>query len=147
MNKVVLIGRLTKDPELRKTPTDLSVCQFTIAVNREYSKNEEQQTDFINCVVWRNQADNLCKYQHKGNLIAVDGSIQTRTYDDDKGIKKYVTDIVANHIDFLEKKEQAPAPTPYEMASANYQNQKQQFNNQFENVQAKNDISADDLPF
>lgn len=147
MNKVVLIGRLTKDPELRKTPTDLSVCQFTIAVNREYSKNEEQQTDFINCVAWRNQADNLCKYQHKGNLIAVDGSIQVKTYDDDKGIKKYVTEVVANHIDFIEKKEQAPAPTPYEMASANYQNQKQQFNNQFENVQAKNDISADDLPF
>lgn len=147
MNKVVLIGRLTKDPELRKTPTDLSVCQFTIAVNREYSKNEEQQTDFINCVAWRNQADNLCKYQHKGNLIAVDGSIQVRTYDNDKGIKKYVTEVVANHIDFIEKKEQAPAPTPYEMASANYQNQKQQFNNQFENVQAKNDISADDLPF
>lgn len=147
MNKVVLIGRLTKEPELRKTPTDLSVCQFTIAVNREYSKNEEQQTDFINCVAWRNQADNLCKYQHKGNLIAVDGSIQVRTYDNDKGIKKYVTEVVANHIDFIEKKEQAPAPTPYEMASANYQNQKQQFNNQFENVQAKNDISADDLPF
>lgn len=147
MNKVVLIGRLTKDPELRKTPTDLSVCQFTIAVNREYSKNEEQQTDFINCVAWRNQADNLCKYQHKGNLIAVDGSIQVRTYDNDKGIKKYVTEVVANHIDFIEKKEQAPAPTPYEKASANYQNQKQQFNNQFENVQAKNDISADDLPF
>ena len=82
MNKVILIGRLTKDPELRKTPTDVSVCQFTIAVNRAFQQsNGERQADFINCIAWRNQAENLAKYIKKGGQIAVDGSIQTRSYD------------------------------------------------------------------
>ena len=81
MNKVILIGRLTKDPELRKTPTDVSVCQFTIAVNRPFQQQGgERQADFINCIAWRNQAENLAKYIKKGGQIAVEGSIQTRIY-------------------------------------------------------------------
>ena len=90
MNKVILIGRLTKDPELRRTPTDVSVVQFTIAVNRAYQQNGEKQADFINCVAWRNQAENLAKYIKKGGQIAVEGSIQTRSYDDPNGVRKFV---------------------------------------------------------
>ena len=105
MNKVILIGRLTKDPELRKTPTDVSVCQFTIAVNRAFQQqNGERQADFINCIAWRNQAENLAKYIKKGGQIAVEGSIQTRSYDDQNGVRRFVTEVVCNQITFLESK-------------------------------------------
>ena len=146
MNKVVLIGRLTKEPELRKTPTDLAVCQFTIAVNRDYTpKDGEKQADFINCVAWRNQAENLCKYQHKGSLIAIDGSIQTRSYDDPNGVKKFVTEVLVNQITFLESKKETPSA--YEQAEQRKAQEQEQFDNQFGNIQNKNDISGDDLPF
>ena len=105
MNKAILIGRLTKDPELRTTPTGRNVCQFSIAVNRTYtSASGEREADFINCVVWDKQAENLAKYQKKGNQIAVDGRIQTRNYDDNNGKKVYVTEILASNISFLDAK-------------------------------------------
>lgn len=105
MNKVILIGRLTKDPELRKTPTDVPVVQFVLAVNRSYqNQNGERQADFITCIAWRNQAENLARYIKKGGLVAVDGSIQTRSYDDQNGVRKYVTEVVCNQITFLESK-------------------------------------------
>ena len=107
MNKVILIGRLTKDPELKKTNSGLSYVQFNLAVNRNYTnKSGEKQADFINCVVWRTQADNLVKYIKKGGLIGVEGEIQTRTYDDKNGIKKYITEVLCNSIEFLESKSQ-----------------------------------------
>ena len=107
MNKVILTGRLTKDPELKKTNSGLSYVQFNLAVNRNYvSKSGERQADFINCVVWRVQADNLAKYIKKGGLIGVEGEIQTRTYDDQNGIRKYITEVVCNSIEFLEPKSQ-----------------------------------------
>ena len=107
MNKVILIGRLTKDPELKKTNSGLSYVQFNLAVNRNYtSKSGEKQADFINCVAWRTQADNLVKYIRKGGLIGVEGEIQTRTYDDKNGIKKYITEVLCNSIEFLESKSQ-----------------------------------------
>ena len=107
MNKVILIGRLTKDPELKKTNSGLSYVQFNLAVNRNYvSKSGEKQADFINCVVWRTQADNLVKYIKKGGLIGVEGEIQTRTYDDKNGTKKYITEVLCNSIEFLEPKSQ-----------------------------------------
>ena len=105
MNKAILIGRLTRDPELRTTPTGRNVCQFSIAVNRTYtSASGEREADFINCVVWDKQAENLARYQKKGNQIAVDGRIQTRNYDDNNGKKVYVTEILANNISFLDAK-------------------------------------------
>ena len=105
MNKAILIGRLTRDPELRTTPTGRNVCQFSIAVNRTYtSASGEREADFINCVVWDKQAENLAKYQKKGNQIAVDGRIQTRNYDDKDGKKVYVTEILATNISFLDAK-------------------------------------------
>jgi len=107
MNKVILIGRLTKDPELKKTNSGLSYVQFNLAVNRNYTnKSGEKQADFINCVVWRTQADNLVKYIKKGGLIGIEGEIQTRTYDDKNGTKKYITEVLCNSIEFLESKSQ-----------------------------------------
>ena len=105
MNKAILIGRLTRDPELRTTPTGRNVCQFSVAVNRTFTNaNCEREADFINCVVWDKQAENLCKYQKKGNQIAVEGRIQTRNYDDNTGRRVYVTEILTNNISFLDAK-------------------------------------------
>ena len=105
MNKAILIGRLTRDPELRSTPAGRNVCQFSIAVNRTFTNaNGDREADFINCVVWDKQAENLVKYQKKGNQIAVDGRIQTRNYEDRDGKRVYVTEILANNISFLDSK-------------------------------------------
>lgn len=105
MNKAILIGRVVKDPELRTTPNNRSVCQFAIAVNRPYTNEEgKKDADFINCVVWDKQAENLAMYQKKGNQIAVEGRIQTRNYDDNSGKKVYVTEILANNISYLDTK-------------------------------------------
>ena len=101
MNKVILTGRLTKDPELKKTNSGLSHVQFNLAVNRNYTnKSGEKQADFINCVAWRTQADNLAKYIKKGGLIGVEGEIQTRTYDDKNGIRKYITEVDVIQLNF-----------------------------------------------
>lgn len=105
MNKAILIGRLTKDPELRTTPTGRNVCQFSVAVSRNFTNaNGEREADFINCVVWDKQAENLVKYQKKGNQIAVEGRIQTRNYDDKDGKKIYVTEIFVSNVTFLDSK-------------------------------------------
>ena len=104
MNKVELIGRLTKDPELRYTSNNVAVANFTIAVNRPYQDQDgEKQTDFINVFTWRKTAENVSKYCKKGRLIAVEGSIRTRSYEKD-GNKYYVTEIEATNIEFLESK-------------------------------------------
>ena len=100
MNKVLLIGRITKDLELRHTPNDKAVCDFTLAVNRD-----KENADFINCVVWNNQAENLCKYQGKGSLIAVFGELRVDTYEVE-GNKRYKTYVYVNNIEFLSKKEE-----------------------------------------
>lgn len=146
MNKVILIGRLTKDPELRKTSTDISTCRFTIAVNRDYtSQGQEQKADFINCVAWRNQAENLCKYQRKGNQIAVEGNIQVESYDDASGVRKYTTEVVVNRIDFLD-----PAAKKEENQNTTKEQQYRQANKQWQQQAFQNtnaDISSDDLPF
>lgn len=146
MNKVILIGRLTKDPELRKTSTDISTCRFTIAVNRDYtSQGQEQKADFINCVAWRNQAENLCKYQRKGNQIAVEGNIQVESYVDASGVRKYTTEVVVNRIDFLD-----PAAKKEENQNTTKEQQYRQANKQWQQQAFQNtnaDISSDDLPF
>ena len=101
MNKVILIGRLTADPELKKTGSDTSVATFTVAINRN-----QEDADFINVVAWEKNAENVKKYLTKGNRVAVDGRIQTRSYETD-GTKKYVTEVVANSIEFLENKKES----------------------------------------
>jgi len=105
MNKVILIGNLTKDPELATTTNGISVCRFTLAVSRKYKNAEgEYETDFLNVVVWRGQAENCHKYLRKGSKVAAVGAIQTRSYDAQDGTKKYVTDIVADEVEFLTTK-------------------------------------------
>ena len=108
MNKVILIGRLTKDPELRKTPTDVSVCQFTIAVNRPFQQqNGERQADFINIGTYSMLADFVEKYLGQGRQICVSGRIQTRNWEDNNGIKRYATEIIAEEIDFADSPKKA----------------------------------------
>jgi single-strand DNA-binding protein len=107
MNKVFLIGRLTKDPELKYLPNNTPVANFTVAINRTFeNQSGERQTDFINIVVWRKQAENVKKYISKGSLIGIDGKIQTRSYDNQEGKKVYVTEVVADNVQFLESKNQ-----------------------------------------
>ncbi len=104
MNKVILIGRLTRDPELRHTPNGNAVCQITVAIDRLPDQNGQRQADFINVTVWNKQAENVAKYMSKGRLIAVDGRIQTRNYENSEGKRVYVTEVLANTIQFLESK-------------------------------------------
>ena len=99
MNKVILVGNLTKDPELTTTTSGVSVCRFTIAVSRRYvGASGERETDFINIVVWRGQAENCHKYLKKGSKCGVVGTIQTRSYDAQDGSKRYVTEVVADEV-------------------------------------------------
>ena len=151
INNVVLIGRLTKDIELRKTQSGLSVASFTIACDRRLSQeqknNNEQSADFINCVAWRGSADFLGSYAHKGDTVGVEGKIQTRSYDRD-GQRVYVTEVLANSVNLLHSKQivqsqeqasyepqptQEPKPQPQQMSDFDY----------LPNVE----VSSDDLPF
>ena len=105
MNKVILIGRLTKDPEMRTTTSGINSTTFTLAVSRNYTNQSgEKDADFINCVAWRKQAENINKFCKKGSQVAVDGRIQTRSYDAQDGSKRYVTEVVADNVTFLGSK-------------------------------------------
>lgn len=104
MNKVILIGRLTRDPELRHTPQGTAVCQITVAVNRRGAQPGQQDADFINVSVWGVQAENVARYMAKGRQVAVEGRIQTRNYDDKDGKKVYVTEVIATNVQFLDSK-------------------------------------------
>src|SRR6476620_8116972 len=105
MNRVVLVGRLTKDPELRYTPNGVPVATFTLAVNRNFSNQKgEREADFINCVIWRKPAENVANFLKKGSLAGVDGRIQTRNYEGQDGKRVYVTEVVAESVQFLEPK-------------------------------------------
>ena len=103
MNKVILIGRLTKDVEIKLTSNQTKFCQFTLAVDRRFKDaNGQRQVDFINCIAWRNTAEFISKYFHKGSRIGVVGSIQTRSYEDQDGQKKFVTEAVIDEAEFVE---------------------------------------------
>lgn len=146
LNIVVLTGRLTADPELRHTPNDIAVTSFTIAVNRKFSRNvEERQTDFIDVVAWRNTAEFVCKYFQKGQLIAVEGSIQTRTYQDKDGNNRKVFEVIASNVDFVESKKNSSNEVAqnsgdnFSVSNAAYSSGS---NDDFQAVE-----SDDDLPF
>jgi single-strand DNA-binding protein len=160
INRVVLVGRLTKDVEIRKTQSQLSVASFTVAVDRRGSRSQDQGSnqptaDFINCVAWRQTADFLGTYAKKGALIGVDGRIQTRTYDDAQGNRHYVTEVVCDNANLLESKGQSQ-----QRAQSGYQDSFQQPTYAQPQAPAQNDaggnddfgagsldISSDDLPF
>ena len=117
LNKVVLGGRLTADVELKQTPSGVSVCSFTLAINRRRTSNDEQQTaDFINCVAWRGTAEFISKYFKKGSSICVCGAIQTRSWNDEKGQKRYATEVVVDEAMFVDSKgDGAPVATDEEL--------------------------------
>ena len=173
MNKVFLIGRLTRDPELRYTGSNKAVCQITVAVNRGFGgQNSNAETDFINVVLWDKTAENVAKYMTKGRLLLVEGTIQTRNYDNNEGRKVYVTEVVATNVQFLESRNAVaggnnfnsmPEPpaerTPYDFAGDNGSttSNEPQKSNQTMNVEEEKDpfasfgeeieISDNDLPF
>lgn len=141
MNRVMLIGRLTAKPELRYTGSNIPYARFSIAINRTFSNSQGQrETDFINIIIWRKQAENVCNFLDKGSLVSVEGRLQTNTYDDKDGNKRYSMDVVADSIQFLESRSQAqsrqsssynePSVTPYD-----YQNE------------PTNSVSVDNDPF
>lgn len=149
INNVVLVGRLTKDVEIRKTQSGLSVASFTVACDRRLSQeqrnNNEQSADFISCVAWRGSADFLGSYAHKGDTVGVEGRIQTRTYDRD-GQKVYVTEIVANSVSILHSTQPRQAQTQPQQQVQN--TAATQANDPMEDyLNGYSDINSDELPF
>ena len=141
MNSICLVGRLTKDVELRYTPSNVAVATFTLAVNRTFkNENGEREADFINCVMWRQQAENLANWAKKGALIGITGRIQTRSYDNQQGQQVYVTEVVAENFQLLESKGQG---------NQGQQRQAQQQAPDFSRSANTNplDIDDSDLPF
>lgn len=152
INNVVLVGRLTKDPELRKTSNNTSTCTFTLACNRRFTNNNE--ADFINCVAWRQNADFLCQYARKGSIVGVEGRIQTRNYEDNKGNKVYVTEVVADQVQLVNNK--STTNTTNEEPKPRYESYQQPLDSSVASVNDKEfergsretlDIASDDLPF
>lgn len=137
LNRAILIGRLTKEPELRYTPTGVAVCQFTLAVDRTFQNNGEKEADFIPVVVWRQLAETCANYLHKGRLTAVEGRIQVRNYENNEGKKVYVTEVIADNVRFLES-----APK-----TDSGQQPKQSPADPFKDDGKPIDVSFDDLPF
>lgn len=140
INRVVLIGRLTKDVEVRYTQSGVAVGTFSLAVNRPFTNaNGEREADFINGVIWRKAAENFANFTHKGALVAIEGRLQTRNYEDGNGKRVYVTEVVADNFSLLEKKSDGQRPTSKTQTPDPFANQGNQSN--------ELDISDDDLPF
>ena len=112
LNKTILGGRLTADPELKQTPSGVSVCPFTLAVNRKYAKEGEQNTDFINCIAWRNTAEFISKYFKKGSSLCIVGNIQTRSWTDQNNQKRYATEVIVDEALFVDSKSDSGQAQP-----------------------------------
>ncbi|BDR57403.1 single-stranded DNA-binding protein [Xylocopilactobacillus apis] len=170
INNVVLVGRLTKDPDLRYTSNGTAVASFTVAVDRNFTNAQgAREADFINCVVWRKQAETFSNYMHKGSLVGIEGRIQTRNYEGNDGKRVYVTEVMVNNFSFLEAKGSGGGSYNNPPSSANSGNQDSEagempfkgtdVTDKSENPFASNDdkngfdpdtpldISDDDLPF
>ena len=157
MNKVFLIGRLTRDPELRYTGSNTPVATFSIAINRNFTNSQgEREADFINIVVWRKQAENVKNYLQQGSQVAIDGRIQTRNYEDKEGQKRYVTEVVADNVEFLGSKNSAnnsntkkdnDEPTPYDFGDKEEPKGTDVESNPFADFGSSIEISDDELPF
>lgn len=168
INRVVLVGRLTKDPELRYTPNGIASCRFTVAVNRTFQNQQgDREADYISCVAWRKQAENLANFMKKASLIGLEGRIQTGSYEGQDGKRVYTTDVVADSIQFLEPKNgtggsqgvsnyESSTNTggPYQRGSqGNFGSNNNQPNytrvdeDPFANSKGPIEVSEDDLPF
>ena len=150
INRTVLVGRLTKDPELKYTPSGVPMARFTLAVNRPFSNQQgEKEADFINCVAWRKQAENLSNFMKKGNMVGIEGRIQTGSFEGQDGKRVFTTDVIADSIQFLERNQQSQ--------SNHQQSSQQQYGGQqnytrmdedpFANSKGPIEVSEDDLPF
>ena len=153
MNRVFLIGRLSRDPELRHTTSGMAVCQINVAVGRRTGAGREPETDFINVVVWDKQAENVAKYLAKGRQVAVEGRIQTRSYDNNEGKKTYVTEVVANSVEFLgsvgdnPKTNSVSEENPFDSMPIDEPAGTSVDNDPFASFGEKVEISDNDLPF
>lgn len=162
INRVVLVGRLTKEPELRTTPSGSKVCQYTLAVSRTRKADGQPDADFINCVSWNKTAEIMNQYLSKGALIGIEGRIQTRSYDNQQGQKVYVTEVICDSVQFLEPRRSVEAqkqqsqPNTYETQNQAYtapktkpQEQQVQYavNLTSQAEMDTLDIASDDLPF
>lgn len=169
INRVVLVGRLTKDPELRRTQSGTSVVSYTIAVNRRSAQPGQPDADFINCVAWNKTAELMAQYLRKGSLIGIEGRIQTRSYDNQQGQKVYITEVLVNMIQFLGSRNanfeqngnNQPNTSPYQQtqnmapknqreqrhASQRYSQPKFSYASGSIDYGAEMDIQSDDLPF
>lgn len=128
MNKVFLIGNLTRDPELTETSGGVKICRFSIAVSRNYTGADgERQTDFFNCVAWRGLAETVARYTHKGDKVAVSGSIELHNYEDSKGVKRTSADINVGDIEFLTQKQRDDADKPSSSSNRSARPQLQEF--------------------
>ena len=122
MNRVMLIGRLTAKPELRYTGSNVPYARFSLAVNRTFNnQNGERETDFINIIIWRKQAENVCNFLDKGSLVSVEGRIQTGSFNDKDGNKRYSFDVVADNVQFLESKSQSQKRAQEDVSPYDYQ--------------------------
>ncbi|MDQ0429182.1 single-strand DNA-binding protein [Planomicrobium stackebrandtii] len=157
INRVVLVGRLTKDPDLRYTPSGAAVARFTLAVNRTFSNAQgERETDFINCTVWRKQAENTANFLKKGSLAGVEGRIQTGSYEGQDGKRVYTTEVVADSVQFLEPKsantdrsqgQQPSYQQNNQSPSPSQQNHTRVDEDPFSSGSGPIEVSDDDLPF
>ena len=153
MNRVFLIGRLSRDPELRHTTSGMAVCQINVAVGRRTGAGKDPETDFINVVVWDKQAENVAKYLAKGRQVAVEGRIQTRSYDNNEGKKTYVTEVVANNVEFLGSASDNTRPSspqeenPFDSMPIDEPAGTSIDNDPFASFGEKVEISDNDLPF
>ena len=153
INRTILVGRITKDPEIKRTSSDIAYARFTLAVNRTFAgPNGEKEADFISCIVWRRQAENLARFVKKGSLLGIEGRIQTGSYDDNTGTRRYTTDVVCDSVQFLEPRGQQTNDTE----SYEPQEPRATYNNKYETERPSErrqqntpsiDVSEDDLPF
>ena len=154
INRVVLVGRLTKDPDLRQTGTGIAVATFSLAVNRTFtSQSGEREADFVPIVVWRKQAENVAQYIGKGSLVGIEGRLQTRTYEAKDGGTRFIMEVVADSVQFLENRSNNQSSQTAQTQNANTQTNGYQSQPKNQNVDfsfdkaAAYEISDDDLPF
>ena len=150
VNRAVLVGRMTRDPELRRTLQGDAVTSFTLAVNRNFtSRDGQQQADFINCVVWRKSAENVERYCSKGSLVGVEGRIQTRSYENPQGQKKYIVEVICDVVQSMETRAVNEEQSKKDIYQTDYNENSllRDLEKEFDNSLNTFEISEDDLPF
>ena len=150
MNRVVLVGRMTRDPELRRTGNGAAVTSFTLALNRNFQSNDGQQADYINCVIWNKAAENVERFCSKGSLVGVDGRLRSRSYDNAQGQKVYVVEVVCDSVQFLETKasrERTQTQQPQVKQDDFYSMKTVDLEKDFDNSFSSFDIMEDDIQF